>query len=157
MPRSRALLVASCSLLIACWRYHSVIGTCPKEKTQESLVDGTAGRRAGHEVHGRVVNRDSGEGLANARIDFGEPTQSVWTDREGFFVVVADTAGTYAVRVRRVGEARGIGTLRVTDVDSMLVAQLALRPVLVMLDGCGMVQVRERRPWWQWWIPPFRL
>jgi len=121
--------------------------------TATSLLTATASLLPGHRVRGKVRDLATGEALAGALVTVGHPEQAVQTGRDGSFVVSADTAGTYVVRVRRIGYQEGVGTLLVSR-DSLGVAQLALSATQIVLDGCGFVQVRERRPWWQSWYPP---
>lgn len=152
MSPDRAILV--CSLALAgCWPYRVVSPRCAEVAPGPSLLAATASLGSGHLVHGKVSDLATGEGLEGALVNFGHPEQVVQTQRDGSFVVSADTAGIYAVRVRRVGYREGAGTLRVLG-ESLSVAQLALGATRIVFDGCGYVQVRERRPWWQSWYPP---
>ena len=104
-------------------------------------------------MHGKVSDSATGQGIEGAQVIFGLPEQLVQTDRDGSFAVSADSAGIYPVRLRRIGYQESTGTLRVSR-DSLTVAQLALDATRIVFDGCGYVQVRERRPWWQSWYPP---
>ena len=116
-------------------------------------IAATAGLRADHRVAGRVTDQATGQGIEWAVINFGSSKQAVRTGADGSFIVSADTAGTYALRVRRVGYQQRVGTVRVMQ-DSLLVAQVSLAITTTTFDGCGYVQLKERRPWWQWWYPP---
>lgn len=151
-PPSRAILVFSLALA-GCWPYRVVSPSCPESATGPSLLSATASLRPGHRVHGKVSDLATGEALAGAQVIVGHPEQVVQTARDGSFVVSADTAGIYAVRVRRIGYQEGVGTLHVSR-DSLGVAILALSAMRIVFDECGYVQVRERRPWWQSWYPP---
>ena len=143
-----------CSLALAgCWPYRVVSPGCSEVTPGPSFLAATASLRPGHRVHGKVSDLATGEGLEGALVTFGHPEQVVQTERDGSFVVSADSAGIYSVRVRRIGYQEGTGTLRVLR-DSLAVAQLALGATRIVFDGCGYVQVRERRPWWQSWYPP---
>ena len=148
----RALVL--CSLALAgCWPYRVVSPRCSERASGTKLLSATASLQPGHGVHGRVSDLATGEGLEGALVTFGHPEQVVQTKRDGSFVVRADTAGLYSVHVRRIGYQEGAGTVRVLR-DSPLVAQLGLDATRIVFDACGYVQVRERRPWWQWWYPP---
>ena len=151
-PPSRAVLVLSLALA-GCWPYRVVSPSCPEVATAPSVLTATASLLPGHRVHGTVSDLATGEALAGAQVIFGHPEQVVQTARDGSFVVSADTAGIYPVRVKRIGYQEGAGTLRVTR-DSLTVAQLVLGATRIIFDECGYAWVRERRPWWQSWYPP---
>lgn len=153
MLRRRPAIVI-CSLALAgCWPYRVVGPHCPERAPELSVFSASAGLRPGNRVYGKVIDSATTAAIDGAQVRFGRPEQVVVTQRDGAFVVSADTVGIYAVRVRRVGYQEGSGTLKVLG-ESRTVAQLALRENRIVFDACGYVQVRERRPWWQSWYPP---
>lgn len=58
--------------------------------------------------------------------------------------------GHYTLDVMRVGFSRVSERVQVGP-DSAVEAVAVLSPHHLMLDGCGYVLVRERKPWWKWW------
>lgn len=141
-------------VLAACWRYRVVQSTCPDETPRPTAFDFTVVRTAANEVHGRIVGSDSGRPIAGASVDYpttGQP--GVVTTADGAFTLRAESLGVYTLRARRIGYTPALGRVRITA-DSGGTLQLVMRESTIVLDGCGYVQLRESRPWWQWWFPP---
>jgi hypothetical protein len=154
--RIRGVTTGALIALTGCWRYRAVPSTCPEDAPATTTFDLTVAGTPGTEVHGRVVSTDPTQPIADARVDYlnsGQP--SVVTTADGIFTLRADTLGVYRLRVRRVGYAQAIGQVRVRA-DSGGTLQVVMHRSTVVLDACGYAQVREARPWWQWWFPPRR-
>lgn len=140
--------------LSGCWRYHVVPITCPEQIARSTAFAITAVLAPGNEVQGRVLSSEAGKPIANASVDFPATGElGVVTAGDGTFTLRADSVGVYTLRVRRIGYAEALGRVRVRA-DSGGPLQVVMQQSTVTFDGCGYVQLREARPWWQWWFPP---
>jgi hypothetical protein len=152
--QTSAIALVSLTVVAACWRYRAVSAKCPSEPAPSTAFEASVIRTSGNEVHGRVVTHLSSEPLANASVDFPTiPDSRVLTTADGEFSLRADSLGIYSLRVRHIGYQQALGRVRVRA-DSGQPLLVVIDETTVTLDGCGYVQYRERRPWWQWWLPP---
>ena len=145
-------VVASTS---ACWQYRAVQSQCPPAQFSPTTFLFTAERTASGEVRGRVVHSDSGTPIPMASVEFvGVPGSGGYTRDDGSFALRTDSLGQYTLYVRRIGYVPAHGKLVVDSTLQPSPLDVPIAPGTTTLDGCGYVQFRERRPWWQWWYPP---
>jgi hypothetical protein len=159
--KSRFVVATIGCLLVACSRYEwrnelDVPGLCPlpPDTTQISVLRHSVAHGSGSvsSVRGRVVTRDSGAALTEARIVVTGLTErrSVDSDSLGLFAIDSLSPDRYRIEVRRVGSHGVTETLDLAPGDLVQVAA-ALAPFFNDGSCSGFAAVQVRKPWWRFW------
>ena len=134
--------------LAACTRYEYRRGTCPKAPPSGSAIGWERTEGSGGAIEGRVVTIDSMKPVQMAMVTLsGDPRRWGTTD-EGRFRLDPITPGTYELKVRRIGFQMATQAVTVSA-DSALTALVAMQRMNVILDGCGNLMFRVKKPWWK--------
>ena len=76
------------------------------------------------------------------------PARTVYTDSIGRFRFDSTAPGKYGLVIRAIGYVAARDTIEIAPVaGAEVLAALASNPVV--LDACGYVEVRVRKPWWK--------
>lgn len=88
------------------------------------------------EVHGVVINADTGEGLQSAQVYFEGTGVGALTNQDGRFQLTAPRAGQFRLAVELIGYRRTIGTIALDeDVGVAVLVATAQQPI----SNCGLI------------------
>jgi predicted phage tail protein len=144
------LLAAAAIILAACTRYEYRQGSCPEPPPPGSAIGWQRTSGSGGAIEGRVVTIDSVKPIQLAMVTLSGDTRRWGTTAEGRFRLDSVTPGNYVLTVRRIGFSPATQAITVST-DSAVTALVALQRMNVILDGCGYVAIRVKKPWWKFW------
>ena len=119
---------------------------CPAALVQTRFVEDSSSSGV---IAGTVLNRDTGQPIADARVQVAPQTQSATSDSNGGFSLAGLAPGQHVVTVLRVGFERHTDTVTLLARRSVR-SQIALTPSYA--DRCmEITEVRTPLPWWHFW------
>jgi len=133
------------AMTLACNRYEYERMECPPTPPYRSTI-------AWEEVPtrslaGRVVSVKTGNPISGAAVQL-TPARTVYSDSIGRFRFDSIVPGKYGLVIRALAYGAARDTIEIAPVaGAEVLAALASNPVV--LDACGYVEVRVRKPWWK--------
>jgi len=119
---------------------------CPTARAQTRFVEDSS---ASGVIAGTVLDRDTGQPIAGARVELTPETKSATSDSTGGFSLAGLAPGQHVVTVLLVGFERHSDTVTLLARRSVR-SEIALTPSY--LDRCmEITEVRTPLPWWHFW------
>lgn len=88
--------------------------------------------------------------LAGASVNVKPGGGGAYTDSAGWFAIDTLQPGHYQLLIRGIGYGPATDSVELSPGIGIEIRSVMM-PQALMLDGCGYVQVRVRKPWWKWW------
>jgi len=142
------LLAATLTAVAACTRYEYRQGTCPEPPPSGSAVGWQRTGGSGGVIEGHVISVDSMKPVQWAQITLSGNARRWETTADGRFRLDSIAPGAYQLTIRRIGFQVATQAIAV-PADSALIAVVAMQRMNIVMDGCGLVALRVKKPWWK--------